>query len=68
MTPFGRIYLNRVRVAVGIDPKTGVVDNTMVVDPLALDAAIMSGQPTLVAALGIGTVIILAWLMFFKPF
>ena len=68
MTPFGRIYLNRVRIAVGVDPKTGVVNNTTVVDAQALDAAIMSGQPTLVAAVGIGTLIILAWLMFFKPF
>ena len=68
MTPFGRIYLNRVRQVVGIDPKTGAVDSTVVVDVQALDAAITSGQPMLVAALGIGSVIVLAFLMFFKPF
>jgi hypothetical protein len=68
MTPFGRIYLNRVRAAVGIDRKTGAVDSAAVVDADALNAAIMSGRPMLVAAVGVGTVVVLSWLMYFKPF
>jgi hypothetical protein len=68
MTPFGRIYLNRVRGAVGVDPKTGTIDSAAVVDPVALDAAIMTGRPMLVAAIGVGTVVVLSWLMYFKPF
>ena len=68
MTPYGRLYLDRVRGAVGIDPKTGTVDSAHQVDPQALEAAISSGRPMLVAAIGVGGVIVLAWLMMFKPF
>ena len=68
MTPFGRLYLNRVRVAVGIDVKTGAVDANAPVDAAALEAAIMSGRPMLLAAIGAGGLVVLAWLMMFKPF
>jgi len=68
MTTWGRIYLNRVREAVGVDPKTGSVDAAATLDPAALDAAIMSGRPVLMALLGLGTVLVLSWLMWFKPF
>lgn len=68
MTPFGRFYLDRVRTALGIDPKSGAVDPAFSVDAAALDAAIMSGRPLLLAGLGLGTVVVLAWLMYFKPF
>ena len=46
MTPMGRIYLNRVRTASGVDPKTGA----SIRQPgrcAALEAAIASGQPML---------------------
>ncbi|MEP7378469.1 MAG: hypothetical protein ABI725_02805, partial [Chloroflexota bacterium] len=66
--PWGRIYLNRVRAAVGIDIKTGAVDPAYQVDQAALDAAIASGKPELLAAIGVGGVLLLLWLMVFKPF
>ena len=68
MTPMGRIYLNRVRAAVGIDPRTGVIDSAATVDPVALEAAIGSGRPVLLASIGVVSVAVLAWLMMFKPF
>jgi hypothetical protein len=68
MTPMGRIYLNRVRAAVGIDAKTGAIDASAQVDPQALEAAIASGRPMLVASIGLIGLVVLAWLMMFKPF
>lgn len=68
MTPMGRIYLNRVRQAVGIDPKTGAIDSSKQVEPAAVEAAVASGQPVLLAVLGIGGLAILFWLMVAKPF
>jgi small-conductance mechanosensitive channel len=69
MTPMGRLYLNRVREALGIDSR-GPVDQPIstTVDPAALDAAIMSGRPLLLIAIGFGGILILTWLMMFKPF
>jgi hypothetical protein len=68
MTPMGRIYLNRIRTAVGVDVKTGGVDPGFQVDPAALEAAVRSGNPTLLAGIGVGGLLILLWLMVFKPF
>jgi hypothetical protein len=68
MTPMGRFYFNRIRTAVGVDPRTNAADPNFVVDQGAVDAAIGSGNPMLLAALGIGALVILAWLMIVKPF
>jgi hypothetical protein len=68
MTPFGRMYMNRIREAVGIDPKTGAIDATAAVDGAALEAAVSSGRPVLLAAIGLSAVVVLAYLMMFKPF
>ncbi|MEP7158158.1 MAG: hypothetical protein ABI797_01905 [Chloroflexota bacterium] len=68
MTPFGRFYLDRVRAAVGIDPKTGAIDASKPVDAAALDSAINSGKPMLLATIGFGGLAVLAYLMMFKPF
>ena len=68
MTPLGRFYLDRVRVALGLDKKTGALDPTFNVDPAAVDAAIASGRPALLAAIGVGALIVLGWLMVAKPF
>jgi hypothetical protein len=68
MTPMGRFYLARIRTALGVDPKTGVTDPQIQVDSAAVEAAIASGRPGLLAALGIGGLAILAWLMIAKPF
>ena len=68
MTPMGRIYFNRVREAVGVDVKSNKVDPNFTIDAGALDAAIMSGRPTVLAAMGIGLIVVLSWLMILKPF
>ena len=68
MTPMGRFYLNRVREAVGIDPKTGAMNPDATADPAAVNAAIASGQPAILAAIGIGGLIVIFWLMLAKPF
>lgn len=68
MTPLGRVYFNRVREAVGIDHKTGAIDATLTADPVKIEAAIASGRPAVLATLGIGTVVVLSYLMYFKPF
>jgi hypothetical protein len=69
MTPLGRFYLDRVRLAVGIEPRGGtgqpISEN---VDPVALEAAIKSGRPLLLTALGLGSLVVLTWLMIIKPF
>jgi hypothetical protein len=68
MTPMGRFYLDRVRTALGIDPKTGAQIAGVEPDPAAVEAAIKSGMPILVAAIGIGGLAVLGWLMVAKPF
>lgn len=68
MTPLGRFWVDRVRRAVGVDPKSGQIDPTFTPDPAAIDAAARSGRPMLLAAIGFGGVTVLAWLMMFKPF
>jgi hypothetical protein len=68
MTPMGRFYFNRVRTALGVDPKTGQLDTTVQVDGTAVEAAIASGQPTFLAATGIIGLVVLLWLMVAKPF
>lgn len=69
MTPLGRFYVDRVRTALGMDPRGKVGQPLgLSVDPVALDAAIASGRPLLLAAIGLGAVAVLSWLMMFKPF
>jgi len=68
MTPLGRLYLNRVRTALGVDHKTGAHDPAVQVDGAAVEAAIASGRPALVAGLGISALLVLLWLMMAKPF
>lgn len=68
MTPLGAMYLNRIREAVGIDPKTGEINPAATVDDAAVAAAIGSGRPILLASIGIVGVVVLTFLMMFKPF
>ena len=68
MTPMGRFYLNRVREAVGVDPKTGKYDPAVQVDGAAVEAAIASGQPVVLAGIGIVGLLVILWLMVAKPF
>ena len=69
MTPLGRLYLNRVRVALGQDP-TGKTTPPIPaeVDAAALEVAINSGRPMTLLVLGFGALAVLAWLMMFHPF
>lgn len=68
MTPMGRFYFNRVREAVGVDPQTDAIKPDTTVDPAAVEAAIKSGQPVLLAALGSIGLLVIFWLMLAKPF
>jgi hypothetical protein len=68
MSLWGRLYFDKVRAAVGIDVNTGAIDASAPVDAAKLDAAIKSGKPMLLAAIGFGGLIVLAYLMMFKPF
>ncbi len=68
MTPMGRLYMDRVRASIGVDPKRGSVSPDAVVDPAAVDAAIASGRPALLAAIGIGGLVLIFYLMVAKPF
>lgn len=71
MTPLGRSYLDRVRTVLGIEPRGRADPGQPMADSVdrqALEAAIMSGRPLLLAAIGLGALVILTWLMMFKPF
>jgi hypothetical protein len=68
MTPMGRLYFNRVRAAVGIDPQTNAVNLDAPVDPAAVEVAVKSGQPLLLATLGTIGLLAILWLMLAKPF
>lgn len=69
MTPMGRLYLNRVRAALGQDPTARTKPVVAAeVDAAALESAIMSGRPVVLAAIGFSGIAVLAWLMMFHPF
>jgi hypothetical protein len=68
ITPWGRLWLNRVREAVGVDVKTGAINPGYEVNPATLDAAIAAGKPELLATIGFGGFLVILWLMVFKPF
>ena len=69
MTPLARMPLDRVRKALD-EPTTGPPTAGSAVDvaPTSLDGAIAGTRPMLVATLGVGAVIVLTWLMMYKPF
>jgi hypothetical protein len=68
MTPFGRLYFNRIRESLGIDVKTGAINADFQPDATAVNAAIASGRPEVVATFGIAGLLVLGWLMVAKPF
>ena len=59
MSVMGRLYFERLRRALVQAPDAR---------PAALTAARDSGQPVLLAAVGLGGLVIITWLMWFKPF
>jgi hypothetical protein len=48
--------------------KTGAVNPGFQVDSVALETAISSGKPELLATIGFGGFLLILWLMIFKPF
>ena len=68
MTPLGRMYLNRVREALGIDSEDRHADRGRQVRRDRAAGGAASGRPWLLAAIGLGGLVILFWLMLAKPF
>ena len=70
MTPFVAIPLNEIRHGLGIpnqqDRKAGVVPEP--VDDAELDRLLRNPRPPIGAAVGVGGIILITWLMEFKPF
>lgn len=69
MTPLARMPLDRVRKALD-EPTSEPPTPGSVVDvaPVSLEEALAGTRPMPVAALGLGTVVVLTWLMMYKPF
>ncbi|HUG48134.1 MAG TPA: DUF2269 family protein [Candidatus Limnocylindria bacterium] len=70
MTPLARMPLDRIRKALD-EPTSEPPTLGSAVEPGAsasLEAAITATRPMLVAGLGVGAVIVLTWLMMYKPF
>lgn len=69
MTPLARMPLDRARKALD-EPASGppTPDGTAEPAPASLEVALGALRPMLVASLGVGTVVVLTWLMMYKPF
>ena len=70
MTPLVTVPLNEVRRAAGIptpgDLKAGIVSEPA--DDATLDRLLLDPKPTIGAAIGIGGIVLITWLMMLKPF
>lgn len=71
MTFWGRMYFERVRKAIGMDnrlkgSKPGQTEKP--VSAQELEKIIEAGKPGLVAAMGVLGLVVIVWLMMFKPF
>ena len=66
MSSLGRVYFERVRRALAAAPGSATASAGPAAEPVA--AAIAAGQPLLVAAIGLGGLAVITWLMMFKPF
>lgn len=70
MTPLLAMPLNEVRRAVGVptqaDQKAGIVPTPA--DDATLDLALRNPKPAFGAAVGIGGIVLITWLMMLKPF
>jgi hypothetical protein len=60
MTPLARSPLDKVREALG--------DGEAAIDAAGLEGAAASARPMAVAGLGLAAVVVLTWLMMYKPF
>lgn len=69
MTPLGGSYLNQVRRAVGVPTRDTKGDAAArPLEPAELEVLLRSPKPMQVAALGIAGLVVITWLMMFKPF
>ncbi len=66
----GTRYFNRLREAVGLPWFNGRKDNAAIppVGPEAVAELISAGRPWLLLAIGAGGIVVITWLMMFKPF
>jgi hypothetical protein len=71
MSYWGRLYFDRVRRAIGVptpDDRRKKVAPPAPAPPEQLGAVLASGRPGLLAAIGLGGLLVITWLMMFKPF
>jgi hypothetical protein len=69
MTPLGVNYLNDVRRGIGLptrDQKRDAAARPL--DPAELDVLMRSPKPIQTALIGVGGLVVILWLMMFKPF
>lgn len=70
MGVWGSAYYGKVRTAVGLQPykRTGQMTLGPTASEGELDALLNSNRPWVLTAIGIGGLLIILWLMMFKPF
>ena len=71
MSVLGRPYLERVRRAIGIgttEEQRRKLPIAPALPPDELAQVLASGRPGLVAAVGLGGLVVITWLMMYKPF
>lgn len=71
MSFLGRLYLERVRRAIGVAANEASRQATEPPQPVSreqLVAVLNSGQPMALALIGLGGLAVITWLMIFKPF
>ena len=66
MTPLAAMPLRRLRAAAGIVPRKGA--DSPAADDAELERLLSGWNPWPTAAVGAGAIVVLVWLMFFKPF
>ena len=63
-------YYSQVRKVVGLEYRDGMKEHAPVdaASPAEIDALLTNSMPVLLAATGFGSIVIITWLMIFKPF
>ena len=70
MTPLAAMRLGPIRTAAGVPPKVKKGEPWLegTVDPAEMSRLITAWQPWPIAVLGLGTFLVILWLMLYKPF
>lgn len=70
MGVYGSMFYGRVRTAVGLKPyrRTDQMPLGEVASEQELDALLNANRPLILTAIGIGGLLVILWLMMFKPF